>query len=207
MPGKLPPKIAITGTHGTGKSTLTAALADHYRARGLAVEVKREFGRRYVDYTGDAKRLQPGASNPARQIISLFHDVQEEYRAMAAGPDIVICDRGVVDSLTYSLAVGETYDPLDMAFTRALIADHVKTYDAVIRLPVAFPMPYDGVRPEDVAFQSFIDGALRKEWRDAGAKPRTVQGTVEERVARAAAIIDPLLPQAAVRRGRGPAPG
>lgn len=203
---KLPPKIVITGTHGTGKSTLVAAVAAHYRAQGLKVEIAQEFGRRYVEYTGDARRLQPGASNPARQIISLFHDVQEEYRAMAAGPDIVICDRGVVDSLTYSLAVGETYDQVDMAFTRDLINSHVKTYDLVIRLPVEFPMPYDGVRPADIAFQQFIDTEMDKEWRDAGARPVTVTGTVAQRVAQAAGMIAPLLPQA-TRRKPGPAPG
>ncbi len=206
MTRNLPPKIVITGTHGTGKSTLVAALADHYRAQGLAVEIKREFGRRYVDYTGDAKRLQPGASSPARQIISLFHDVQEEYRAMAAGPDIVICDRGIVDSLTYSLAVGEVYDAVDMAFTRGLINDHVKTYDLVIRVPVEFPMHYDGVRPDDVAFQTFIDAEMAKEWRDAGAALRTVQGTVEQRVAQVAGMVGPLLKRAGPRRRSGPAP-
>lgn len=197
---RLPPKIVITGTHGTGKSTLVAALAEHYRAQGLRVEIKREFGRRYVDYTGDAKRLQPGASNPARQIISLFHDVQEEYRAMAAKPDIVICDRGVVDSLTYSLAVGEVYDAVDMAFTRELINGHVNTYDLVIRVPVEFAMPYDGVRPADIAFQTFIDAEMQKEWRDAGANLHTVQGTVEQRVAQVAGMVAPLLARTGARR-------
>lgn len=203
---KLPPKIVITGTHGVGKTTLITALAAHYRAQGLNVEIKPEFGRRYVEYTGDAKRLQPGASNPARQIISLFHDVQEEYRAMAAGPDIVICDRGVVDSLTYSLAVGEAYDPVDMAFTRELIQNHVKTYDIVIRLPVEFPMHYDDVRPADIAFQRFIDGEVAREWQKAGATLRTVGGTVDERVAQVAAMTAPLLPQMGTRRKPGPVP-
>ena len=203
---KLPPKIAITGTHGTGKSTLVAALAAHYRARGLKVEIAQEFGRRYVEYTGDAKRLQPGASNPARQIISLFHDVQEEYRAMAAGPDIVICDRGVVDSLTYSLAVGETYDAVDMAFTRELINSHARTYDLVIALPIEFPMLYDGVRPADVAFQAFIHEEMAREWAKAGVTPKTVTGSVPERVAQAAGMIDGLLSKPVSRRKPGPAP-
>ncbi|MBU0859180.1 MAG: ATP-binding protein [Alphaproteobacteria bacterium] len=201
---KLPPRIVITGTHGVGKSTLVAALCAHYRQRGVVTEVAREFGRRYIEYSGDPLRLTPASTNPSRQVISLFHDVQEEFRAAAAG-DLVICDRGVVDSLAYSEAVGITYDAVDLKFARGLVHEHARGYDLVIYLPVEFALADDGVRMADVAFQKFMDEQIYKGWRDAGVSPVMVRGTEAQRLAQAVRLIDAV--RGPINAPRGPQPG
>lgn len=193
-------KVALTGSHGTGKTTLLNHVAGLLEARGESVSVCREVPRIIAAEADDPGFFRRGTNVPLRQALILFRQVVEEGLREAEA-DIVLADRTVVDHLAYTVALfPELSDvPEGKALTSAVRA-WIGHYDLIVKLPIEFPAIDDGTREAGEAFQAEIDRVIDALYEQFATATSVVRGTVEERAAAVVALID------AVRRVEGQTP-
>ena len=153
-------KVGISGTHGTGKTTL---------AFELAHRLKRENPEKEVTVIYEVARKQPFFGEINEQTTErsqgwIFHrQIIEEMEAERFA-DIIVCDRTVFDCLAYSQWAG-FFDLVNSCLPEAL--RWIKTYNFIIYLEphgVYHPI-HDGFRSTDKEFQMEIDGILRSFYR------------------------------------------
>lgn len=137
-------KVALIGTHGVGKTTLCYELAARLKRRDVNLEMVREVARRCPLPINRETGL-------AAQAWILHTQMAWEIEA-AAGHQLVICDRSVLDNYCYLVhATGPqtAWEPL--------IAQWLPTYDLLVKIPLWSAPRWDGVRDVDLAFQRDID--------------------------------------------------
>ena len=155
--------IAVTGTHGSGKSTLVKKLEQRVKQSGKNVYVVREVARNcpYELGTIDAQDY-------------IFHNqMKQEMYALKQDVDTVILDRMVLDSICYYYAVIEDYIGLEesmgiwhrwnILYEQAV--SWMPTYDIVIRLPLNLEYirkDNDVVRPKNEEYARRIDKLFDK---------------------------------------------
>jgi len=137
-------KIALIGSHGTGKTTLCFDLAARLQRMDYPVEIVREVARRCP------MPLNRNTTLDAQRWI-LHQQIADELAASARFP-AVICDRSVLDNYAY-LVVGlgrrEELEPM--------VADWLRTYDALFKVPILHAPSFDGTRDLSEEFQAEID--------------------------------------------------
>ena len=149
--------IAVTGVHGSGKTTLVQKLADGIRELGLDAAVGHEVGRRCPF------PVSLGTTREAQEWIYNAH-YDMEMRLRAAGHDVVIFDRTLLDNVLYAMRyIGGRGGHLDMAFTDMMDEAqgrlHNGDYDHVIRTHYVPELCVaDGIRDPGKAFAREIEG-------------------------------------------------
>jgi len=140
-------KIAIIGTHSTGKTTILNALAHELTRRGKTVVILPEYA-----------RLCPFPINEQTTLTAqmwIQHQQKEQEKKYDTPDVILLCDRASIDNLAYLERVAGTEDISRVR--RAAIA-HAKTYTHIFKthkLPIEAEA--DGVRATDKAFRDEID--------------------------------------------------
>ncbi|MBT3394476.1 MAG: ATP-binding protein [Waddliaceae bacterium] len=118
-------KIGILGTHGTGKTTLSYALAVFYKNKGLNTKIVNETARS-CPFPLDAE-MSPEAG------LWIYHShITKELEAQARNFDICICDRTAIDSFLY-LHVQSAETPMTYAVEKNAIS-WLETYDLLVHL-------------------------------------------------------------------------
>ncbi len=150
-------KLAIIGTHSTGKTTLIAELAKTLIAEGKKVIVVPEMARLCP------LPINEGTSAAAQKWI-LEKQISEE-NAIRDSKAIIICDRATIDNFVYFFRHNNRLDQRDnLAAWEALAVQHASTYDVLFKtqkLPI--PAEIDGARQaDDEAFREEIDEILTK---------------------------------------------
>lgn len=156
-----PPRLALSGSAGVGKTTLGRALAAHYEVPFI------EEGMR--------KRLESGLNLHAigregtRQLmLDLWEEQREaEARALSASGGFV-ADRSSVDFATFWLFYGFADDSEQSLTFLAQTLEHARVYDRVVLLPWgALPLVADGIRSSNRwlqrHFQATVEGMLCRE--------------------------------------------
>jgi adenylate kinase family enzyme len=179
-------KVALIGSHGVGKTTLSFELAARLKRRNLDVDVVREVARRCP------LPINLETTLSAQQWI-LHTQIVEEIEA-AARHDIVVCDRSVLDNYCYLVHAAGSDAALDRLVDRWL-----PTYDLLVHVPVRGTPTYDGVRAIDPAFQEQIELLLEGMIAARGLRPLRLQADrtddwVEQVVERMLPILEPTLP-------------
>lgn len=166
-------KIAITGGHCTGKTTLTRAIGEITRW-----EVSPEFARIAAD---QGYKLNMEADYGTQRFIM---NAQIKWERGREGHNMV-CDRSTIDALAHSThmycegRMGEFH--LKALATLAL--PWARTYDLhILTVPGDCPMVDDGVRSTDVEYQDSIFRQCRHLLTRYNIPHITVRGSVEERV-------------------------
>jgi predicted ATPase len=137
-------RIAFIGTHGVGKTTLCYDLAAALKRRGVAVDIVKEVARQSPLPINRQTSLEA-------QLWILSTQIAEEIRS-AAGHDVVVCDRSVLDNYAY-LVLAASRQP----WLEPLVSHWMRGYDLLIKVPlVGTPSP-DGVRDTDQVFLEAID--------------------------------------------------
>jgi predicted ATPase len=140
-------KIAFIGTHGVGKTTLCFDLAARLKRLDHGVDIVKEVAR--------------GCPLPINQDTTLeaqawiLHTQVAQEIAAAAQYEAVICDRSVLDNYAYLVhRIGRRpeYD--------ALVAEWVRTYSGLFKVPVLQPPSFDGKRDVSRTFQLEIDALI-----------------------------------------------
>ena len=186
-------KVALTGAHSTGKTSLLEAFAP---AVDFEVVTTPEVPRKVIAWAGAGDDfLQRGNNTLLRQGLIIAGQIEAESMAMMDSPRVLLSDRTVVDHWAYTVALlePEQADDVDVALWRRLVDRWITTYDLIVRLPPEIPLTADGVREEDEAFRTQIDATITSHLDEAGVSYVTVGGTVEERVAELKRLIEECL--------------
>lgn len=163
-------KIAISGTHSTGKTSLCNELYDLAVDTGLDPCMLDEaarivFGGR--DETPGGPSLDE-ISDIQREIF--FKQLQLEEEAEAVDYDLIICDRTLMDNIVYARAYGVGGGLHKLLYRIA--RHHLKTYDYIavtkIDTDIADNVAMDGVRDADRDLWYAIEKGIHEE-----VKPNT----------------------------------
>jgi predicted ATPase len=137
-------KIALIGSHGTGKTTLCFDLAARLKRLDLSVDIVKEVARRCP------LPLNRDTTLAAQQWI-LHQQIADELAATEQF-EAVVCDRSVLDNYAYLvLGVGRR-DELE-----PMVAEWMRTYDGLYKVPILHAPTWDGTRDLSEEFQGDID--------------------------------------------------
>jgi predicted ATPase len=176
-------RLALTGAHGVGETTLINALTPRLSAFGL-VTACREAPRLIADQVDDPMFFRRENNRLSRQALIFLEHVMEERRAATRG-DVVLSDRTLVDHLAYTQVLfPDSVDTSEVRTYRRLAFESLAYYDAIFLLPIEFAPLDDGVREADLAFQRHIDDMITDLYAQAEVEPVIVRGSVTERAAR-----------------------
>lgn len=168
-------KILITGTHGTGKSTLLHELSQlpefkEYQFIGGVTRKAKNLGFQ-INEGGDWKtQLYCAASD----IINLL---ENEHRD-------VIYDRSIIDTFIYTeflICSGEPWILVDRIVLNTLKL-FIDRFDLIIWLRPEFEIKNDDVRSTSVNFQKGIDKYFEDFFRVQKIEVHQLSGSIEERV-------------------------
>jgi predicted ATPase len=175
-------KIAFTGAHGTGKTTLTNAVLTELSKRG-SVTASREVPRVIINMASDDEFFRRGNNSPLRQLIILVYQLIEDDEKRREA-EIVVCDRTLIDHIAYTtVQFRDVFSKVELDVIMSAAKRWLQTYDAIFYLPIEFRVQDDGVREGDTAFQREIDEEITLLYRQLGVEPVILRGTVAERVA------------------------
>lgn len=150
-------KIAITGTTGAGKTTLIEKIRKELESRNKTVEIVQEVA-----------RSSPWAINEDADFVGqrwVFHqqllkEIETEHRS----PDIVICDRSVIDNLCYMERLYNPREPFPITEFLQIVEITrywAHRYDHIVYMPFNKKgLVDDGVRSTDEDFARDIDARI-----------------------------------------------
>lgn len=143
--------IAITGTHGTGKTTLSFQLAAEYKKLGANVKIIQEVARS-CPFPLNEKMTRETA-------LWIYHEHSNKELEACKDHDVVICDRTSFDSFVYAEAMKLLVDS-DIYRERFAAVECLEKYDKLyfVRPDESFSLKDDGIRNVDPNFQNEIDG-------------------------------------------------
>ena len=174
-------KVAFTGAHGTGKTTLIRRLLPKISFLGR-VRSCREAPRLIINQIGDNDFFQRSNNTPVRQMLIFLEHLVEERR-QGQNTDALIIDRTLVDHLSYtSVLFPEIETSSEFRVCKNIAFESLGEYDLLFKLPIEFPVVGDGIREADPEFQKKIDQAINRFLKEAGAKVSVLRGNVEKRV-------------------------
>jgi len=139
--------IAITGTHGTGKTTLSFLLAAEYKKLGANVKIIQEVARSCPFPLNDKMTRETA--------LWIYHEHSKKELEACRDHDVVICDRTSFDSFVYAevLNLQNIYTEMRTAYGR--LEDYHQLY--LVRPDSNFTPKKDGIRSIDSEFQDKID--------------------------------------------------
>lgn len=170
-------RIAIAGSHGTGKSTLGKALCKH-------------FGFNFIpDVVPQAFRLNFTINEtcpPETQMWILSKQLELERNT----PEHWIMEKTLWDNVVYGSYSIEDKDVIKV-IRNIVFSNH--NYDLILYLPIEFPIEDDGLRSLNVEFQKEIDKKLRECFIKENVKFYELSGGVDKRMSQAIRLIEDLL--------------
>jgi predicted ATPase len=181
-------KFALTGAHGTGKTTLIKRIVDLLSPH-LKIVPCREVPKTILGLVGDNFFFRRGRTTPIRQMLIFLQQVIEEHM-QAKSSGVLLTDRTLVDHLAYTeVLFPELVTSAEFKVLQAAVRTWLAEYTAIFRLPVEFSLVDDGVRELDPDFQLQIDHTIDRLYSDFGIMPTTVTGTLDVRASTISAMI------------------
>lgn len=168
-------KIAITGSMGTGKTTLVNDLHKklHHKDYVLLPEVARLM-------IGKGYKLDLGVTPELEILMAQYQQDQEKGEKW-------IADRCLIDILAYCIVLFPENYILEKSI-RNFLKD--SPYDLVVYVPIEFSIEDDGVRITDIDFQKRVDEEIKNivftDYKDV----LEVRGSREERVEKILKVIN-----------------
>jgi len=184
-------KVAFTGAHGTGKTTLVKALFEQLAAMEVSSSLTPEVPRVVCDLVADTTYFRRGNNTFLRQMLILMGQPIYEI-AQAKGASTLLCDRAILDHWAYTeyLFAAKLKDS-EALVAKAFVTKHMASYDYVFYVPIEFGPKDDGTREGDGAFQLSVDGKIRELLAELDIPHHVVSGSVDERVGQVLQIILP----------------
>jgi nicotinamide riboside kinase len=180
-------KIALLGAESTGKTQLSAELADSLRGQGHRVAIVGEVLREWCVREGRTPR-------PEEQL-PIAKEQERRVDEAAAGSDIVIADTTSVMVAIYSAMLFEDGTLYRFALERQ------RGYHATLLTGLDLPWVADGLQRDGPHVREPVDALVREALARAGVSYRTVYGQGPDRLANALAAIAPALPGGARDKG------
>lgn len=144
-------KIAIIGTHGTGKTTLSYQIAAYYKAQGKNVKIVQEVARSCPFPINEKMTVK------SAKWIYLEHARKE---LEASKYEVIICDRSVYDSFAYA-EYFEISDALLQKYRKTALSQ-LDEYDRIIFVRPDSYIHDDKMRSIDLEFQTSVDAIFHE---------------------------------------------
>lgn len=142
-------KIALIGSHGVGKTTLSYLLASKYKMEGRSVKIVQEVARS-CPYPLNDKMSKEAC-------LWIYHEHMKKELEASQKFDMVICDRSCIDSFMYARAQKVDMDD-DISSCYRAACRWMGTYDKIIFVKSNSCLPKnDGFRSTDVDFQQRVE--------------------------------------------------
>lgn len=140
-------KIAVIGTHSTGKTTLIEHIAEKFSHQGKEIILLPEYARLCPFPINEGTTLE------AQKWI-LLSQITEENKIDHANK-VLLTDRATIDNFAYMYRI-EKSDAIEN-FERCAVA-HMRTYDFVFKTQkLDLDAKEDGIRTTDFEFRDMID--------------------------------------------------
>lgn len=156
-------KIAFTGTHGVGKSTILNNLANNSWCEVLN-EVFRDTAEMFgILCNGDTKKQSCDTT-----LHCFYRQMMREIELEKTSYKHIICDRTPFDCFLYN-EVGNKFQRINYkAYNdcRKIAINHLKTYDVIYFVKYEeFPIENDGFRNIDIENQKMVNEYMMKEFQ------------------------------------------
>jgi nicotinamide riboside kinase len=154
-------KIAVAGTHSTGKTTFLTRLRHLLETAGYHVASVADQAAAARDHGFPILREQTVTTTLWIATTGIAAELAAARRA-----DVVLVDRPVTDALAYHLAAhtwrGELPDPAISAFLADVGRHHAPTYQLIYRTVIdpALGIADDGHRDTDPAYRRHVDDTI-----------------------------------------------
>lgn len=174
-------KLALTGAHSTGKSTLLRGIVE--RCSDLRIGTIEEVARKII------KRGFPmgKASTPASYMNFVNDQLRAERLAVSEGFDYIISDRTILDAVAYSLVNKDVLNSPVPDYVIQMLHEvwriEASFYDLYVYFPIEFSMVSDGIRDEGEDYRHQIDARIEELLRTSDVRHITVRGAPAERLA------------------------
>jgi nicotinamide riboside kinase len=175
-------RIAVTGAHSVGKSTLIEALRSALQGRGISVSCSPEP----IETLGPEIRTLDLRGAYMRLIEEHFHRLGEPVA------DCCLYDRSFLDMLVY-FRCSRDEDALLERLMIELLQWHRHFIDLYIYLPIEIPLVPNSRRPPSESLRQRIDNDIRTTLASLDSPQLEVTGSVEQRTEQALEHIVPLL--------------
>ena len=139
-------KIAVIGTHCTGKTKLCSQLRDYLKSKGHKVDFVSEVVR------GCPHPVNEKTSIKAQEWV-ILKQIEEENKKKDS--DFLVCDRSVFDTYAYLYKVLNN----DHKELFSYVLEHLKTYDVLFLTEIdeSVDLKEDGFRSTDPQFRRDVD--------------------------------------------------
>lgn len=205
------PRIVVSGTYSTGKTTTATALA---HATGIPLVRALSAREILVDlYPGRRFQHMNAEELLALGLRRLDERIRAETELVAAGTGF-ISDGSVLNEWAYAAVrakiglnpgapvlqqvIKAVLTLPALPFLRRYVSAYgamarlhsKERYDQIVHLPVEFPMDPDGHRPVSERYRRMSDADLRTEFGRLGFTLHEVSGSIAQRVDRAIEVLD-----------------
>jgi nicotinamide riboside kinase len=157
-------KIALSGAHGTGKTTIFNMLKELFPAYEFIEEIVRTMCKK------------KGITHSTQIDKKLQTEIHKQYCEILLAEDNFISDRAISDTLSYM----ELYHGLESKKAENISKELMKEYDLILYFPIEFAISDDGFRFTGKESQRSMDFLVKKHCKFA-RNVVTVCGTIEER--------------------------
>jgi len=151
-------KVALIGTHATGKSTICHELVAELKKKRVIAEYLGEIAR---DAQKAGFRLNEDTTQDSQRWI-LHTQIARELEFLARPDvDVLVCDRSALDNYVYFVKQFGHDEVLDI-----IVNEHMQTYAHLFKVPINLNyLTPDNVRSINPVFQRKIDSLLDRELR------------------------------------------
>lgn len=152
-----PVRIAVLGTHSTGKTTLLKRIEMELRAEGITVARTGRLGKRAAG--AGLPKMQHHTAASTEWIIT--QGVADELAAAAQGAEVVLIDRAAHDAIAYFHAAleyrGEAPPRLERERLLALASTQLPKYDLLFATVLDASVPVDTSHDYDAHYRRLVD--------------------------------------------------
>lgn len=170
-------KIAITGTHGVGKTTLANSLTNSFE--NLKVILNSKIARTLI------KNGYPLGREATTESYIQYVIAQLRAEQTAEECDLFISDRTLLDPLAYALVnreyVGSSVSSSTIEMLKMIWLLELKQYDLYVFVPIEFSMQADGIRPEGEDYRKRVEMQIYSLLNEYKVNYITVTGTLKDR--------------------------
>ena len=171
-----PIKIAFVGTTTIGKTTLIEHYKDRFASNphvALIDEAGRVFFEKHKIRTED--RLSYSIQRRIQTEI-----IKNEQRAHSNNPELILCDRSVLDAIVYC-QVGGDFTGSNRLWHR--VRNWIPSYTHILLLdPTGIPFQPDQIRQENLQARQNIHDTFESFFQNTGIPYTLLNGTLEEKI-------------------------
>lgn len=145
-------KIAFTGTHGTGKTTLTHDVAGALKKKGYDIGIVTEVARN-CPFPVNENTTENSQLWISLNMINKELEAQQKY-------EYVICNRSILCAYAYTSNILTKVTKPEIF--KNLFEYWINTYDVLLYTPIRYKLQKDFIRSGSEEFQRTIDDIIKK---------------------------------------------